>query len=58
MGRSESIPPGQRFEPVWQAAEVAEIRQVLGAGLDLLASELHAAKSFDRMWDWFGSSGA
>ncbi len=37
-------PPGERFEPVWQPAELAEIRQVLVAGLDLFVSELCAAK--------------
>ncbi len=40
-------PPGERFEPVWQAAEVAEIRQLLGAGLDLLAAEMAATSWFN-----------
>ena len=37
-------PAGERFEPVWHAAEVAEIREVLAVGLDLLVSELNATE--------------
>jgi hypothetical protein len=40
-------PSGERFDPVWQAGEVANFRQFLAAGLDLLASELHATKQFN-----------
>jgi hypothetical protein len=40
-------PCGERFEPVWHAAELAEIRPLPAAGLDLLASELRGTKSFN-----------
>jgi hypothetical protein len=36
-------PPGERFEPHRRAAELAEIRLVLKAGLDRLETELRAA---------------
>jgi hypothetical protein len=36
-------PPGERFEPVWRADELAEVRLVLEAGVGLLESELRAA---------------
>ena len=40
-------PAAERFEPDWEAAEVGEIRRLLAAGLDLLASELHATEHFN-----------
>ncbi len=36
-------PPGERFEPAWQADELIAIRRVLEAGLELFESELRAA---------------
>ncbi len=35
-------PPGERFEPVWRADQLSEIRVVLETGLELLESELRA----------------
>jgi hypothetical protein len=37
-------PPDERFEPVWRADELIDIRRVIETGLGLLKSELHAAR--------------
>jgi hypothetical protein len=36
-------PPGERFDPVWRAKELTEIRRVMKAGIRLLESELRSA---------------
>ncbi len=40
-------PAGERFEPAWTAAELAEIRGVMAAGLEMLAAELRGASGPD-----------
>lgn len=36
-------PPGERFVPAWTAEDVAAIRGVMAAGVELLSAELRAA---------------
>jgi hypothetical protein len=40
---SPVTPPGEHFEPVWQADELMMIQEVLLAGVELLESEISAA---------------